>query len=234
MLGKIEGRRRRWLQRMNTNSTDMSFSKLWGLVMDREAWHAVCSPWGCKETRLNWTGPGWNVTCSSSLWENFPLCLLFFSCWLVTYSLWHHGLQHARLPCTSLSPRVCANSCPLNQWCHPTVSSSVVPFSSCPQCFPASGSFQMSQFFTDGQIIGFSASTSVLPMNTQDWSAFGWTGWVYLWSKGLSTVFSNITIQKHQFFSAKLCLWSNSHTHTWLLETIALTRQTFIDNVSAF
>ena len=127
-----------------TDSMDISLSKLWGLVMDREAWRAVCSPWGRKETRLNWTEPGWNVACPCSLWGYFPLCLLFFSCWLVTYSLWHHGLQHTRLPCTSLSPRVCTNSCPLNQWCHPTILSSVVPFSSCPQCFPASESFLMS------------------------------------------------------------------------------------------
>ena len=102
--------------------------------------------------------------------------------------------------------QVCSNSCPLSRWCYPTILSSVIPFSSCPQCFPASGSFRMSQFFTDGQIIGFSASTSVLPMNTQDQFPLGWTGWISLQSRGLSTVFSNITVQKHQFFSTQLSL----------------------------
>ena len=133
-------------------------------------------------------------------------------------SLWPHEPQHARPPCPSPTPGVHPNSCPLNQWCHPTISSSVVPFSSCPQYFPASGSFQMSQLFTSGgQSNGVSASTSVLPMNTQDWSPLGWTGWISLQSKGLSRVFSNTTVQKHQFFSAQLSLWSNSHIHTWPL-----------------
>ena len=122
-------------------------------------------------------------------------------------SLWSHGLQHARLPCPSPIPRAYANSCPLSQWCHPTISSSVVPFSSCLQSFPASGSFPMSQFFlSGGQSIGISASTSVLPMNTQDWFPLGWTGWISLQSKGLSRVFSNTTVQKYRFFSAQLSL----------------------------
>ena len=113
-----------------------------------------------------------------------------------------HGLQHARLPCPSLSPKVCSNSCPLSQWCHPTNSSSVSPFSSCPQSFPVSGSFPMSQFFASGgQSIGASASASVLPMSIQDWFALGLTGLILL-SKGLSRVFSGNTIQKHQFFGA--------------------------------
>ena len=116
-------------------------------------------------------------------------------------SLWSHGLQHARPPCPSPTPGAYSNSCPLSRWCHPTISSSVIPFS-CPQSFPALESFQMSQFFTSGgQSIGVSSSTSVLPMNTQDWSLLGWTGWISLQSKGLSTVFSNTTVQKHQFFS---------------------------------
>ena len=153
-------------------------------------------------------------------------------------SLWPHGLQHARLPCPSPTPRTYSNSCPLSWWCHPTISSSVVPFSSCPQSFPASGSLQMSQFFTSGgQSIGVSASASVLPMNIQDWFPLGWTGWICLTFKGLSSVFSNTTVQKHQFFSTQLSLYSNSHIHTWRLEkTIALTRQTFVGkvNVSAF
>ena len=111
-----------------------------------------------------------------------------------------HGLQHPRLPHPSPTPRACSNSCPSSQWCHPTISSSVVPFSSCPQSFPASGSFPKSQFFTSGgQSIGVSASTSVLPMNIQDWFSLGWTGWISLESKGLSRVFSNTTVQKHQF-----------------------------------
>ena len=110
-------------------------------------------------------------------------------------------LQHARPPCPSPTPRVYSNSCPSCQWYNPTISSSVVPFSSCLQSFPASGSFQMSQFFTSGgQSIGVSASGSVLPMNTQGWSPLGWTGWISLQSKGLSRVFSNTTVQKHQLF----------------------------------
>ena len=130
-----------------------------------------------------------------------------FSRSVVSDSLWPHELQHARPPCPSLTPRVYPNSCPLSWWCHPTVSSSVVPFSSCPQSFPASGSFQMSQLFAScGQSIGVSASTSVLPKNTQDWSPLGWTAWISLQSKGLSRVFSNTTVQKHQFFSAQLSL----------------------------
>ena len=140
-----------------------------------------------------------------------------FSCSVVSNSLRHHGLQHARLPCPLLTPRACSNSCPSSQWCHPTISSSVVPFSSCPQSFPASGSFQMSQLFTSGgQSIG--ASASVLPMNIQDWFSLQLTGLISLQSKGLSRVFSNTTVQKHQFFRAQLSSQSNSHIHTWLLE----------------
>ena len=116
-----------------------------------------------------------------------------------------HGLQHARPPCPSPTPRAYSNSCPLNPWCHPTISSSVVPFFSCPQSFPASGSFQMSQFFTSGgQSVGVSTSASVLPMNIQDWFPLGWTGWISLLSIGPSRVFSNTTVQKHQFFGAQL------------------------------
>ena len=129
-----------------------------------------------------------------------------------------HGLQHSRLPCASPTPRAYSNSCPSSRWCHPTISSSVISFSFCLQSFPPSGSFQMSQFFTSGgQSIGVEASTSVLPMNIQDRFPSGWTGWISLQSKGLSRVFSNTTVQKHQFFSTQLSLWSNSHIHTWLL-----------------
>ena len=121
-----------------------------------------------------------------------------FSHSVVSDSLQRHGLQHTRLPCPSPTPGVYSNSCPLSQWCHPTISSSVIPFSSCLQSFPASGSFQMSQFFAKGgQSIGVSASASVLPMNIQDWFPLGWTGWISLKSKGLWRVFSNTTVQKH-------------------------------------
>ena len=133
-------------------------------------------------------------------------------------SLRPHRLQHARPPCPSPTSKVYPNSCPFSRWCHPTILSSVIPFSHL-QSFPASGSFQMSQFFTSGgQSIGVSASASVPPMNIQDWSPLGWTGWISLQSKGLSRVFSNTIVQKHQFFSTQLSLWSNSHIHTWLLE----------------
>ena len=134
-------------------------------------------------------------------------------------SLRPHGLQHARPPWPSPTPGVCSNSCPLSRWCQATISSSVIPFSSCFQSFPGSGSFPMSQFFASGgQSIGASPSASVLPMNIQDWFPLGWTGWISLQSKGLSRVFSNTTVQKHQFFGTQLSLWSNSHIHTWLLE----------------
>ena len=122
-------------------------------------------------------------------------------------SLRPHGLQHARLPCPSPTPGACSNSCPLSQWCHSTISSSIVPFSSCLQSFPASGSFQMSQFFiTVSQRIGISASASVLPMNIQDWFPLGLTGWISLQSMGFWRVFSNTTVQKHQFFGTQLSL----------------------------
>ena len=127
-----------------------------------------------------------------------------FSCSVMSDSLWPHESQHSRPPCLSPTAGVYPNSCPSSRWCHPTISSSVVPFSSCPQSLPASESFPMSQLFTWGdQSIGVSASTSVLPMNTQGWFPLGWTGWTSLQSKGLSRVFSNTTVQKHQFFSVR-------------------------------
>ena len=142
-----------------------------------------------------------------------------FSCSVVSDSLWPHEPQHARPPCPSPTPRVHSNSRPSSRWCHPNISSSVVPFSSCPQSFPGSGSFQMSQLFTSGaQSMGVSASTSVLPVNTQDWSPLGGTGWISLQSKGLSRVFSNTTVQQHQFFGAQLSSQSNFDIHTWPLE----------------
>ena len=142
-----------------------------------------------------------------------------FSCSVVSDSLRPHELQHARPPCPSRTPGVHPNSCPLSWWCQPAISSSVVPFSSCPQSFPASESFLMSQLFAwGGQSIGVSALSSVLPMNTQHWSPLEWIGWISLQSKGLSRVFSNTTAHKQQFFGAQLSSQSNSHIHTWPLE----------------
>ena len=142
-----------------------------------------------------------------------------FSCSVVSDSFQLHGLKHTRLPYPSPTPGACSDSCPSGWWCHPAISSPVVPFSSCPQSFPASGSFQRSQLFASGgQSIGISASKSVLPMDTQDWSPLGWNGWISLQSKGLSRVFSNTTVQKHQFFGAQVSLWFNSHIHTQPLE----------------
>ena len=138
-----------------------------------------------------------------------------FSRSIMSDALQPHGLQNARLPCPSPTSRAYSNSNPLSQWCHPTISSSVITFSSCPQSFPASGSFQMSQLFTSGgQSTVVSASESVLPMNIQDWFPSWWTGWISLQSKGISRVVFNTTVQKHQFFSIQPSLWSDSHTHT--------------------
>ena len=144
---------------------------------------------------------------SCKFWNNPTWSSVQFSCSIVSDSLRPHGLQHPRPPCPSPTPGVYPDSCPLSRWCHPAISSSVIPFSSCFQSFPASGPFPRSQFFASGgQSIGVSASTSVLPMNIQDWSPLGWTGWISLHSKGLSRVFSNTTVQKHQFFCSQLSL----------------------------
>ena len=157
--------------------------------------------------------------------ENWSICICLyygyiqFSRSAVSDSLQPHESQHTRPPCPSPTPRVHSNSCPSSWWCHPAISSSVVPFSSCPQSLPASGFLPMSQLFAWGGLgIEVSASASVLPMNTQDWSPLGWTGWISLQSKGLSRVFSNTTVQKYQFFGAQLSSQSNSHIHTWPLE----------------
>ena len=150
-----------------------------------------------------------------------PLPESWYCCSVAKSSLtWRrHGLQHACLPCLSLSPGVCSNSCPLSQWCHPTISPSVASFSSCPQSFPGSGSFPVRWFFTSsGQSIEASASASVPLMNIQCWFPLGLTGLISLLSKGLSRVFSSTTVQKHQFFSTQSSLWSNSQVHTRLLE----------------
>ena len=142
-----------------------------------------------------------------------------FSCSVMSDSLQPLESQLARPPCPSPTPRVYSNSCQSSQWCHWAISSSVIPFSSCPQCLPASGSFPMSQLFAWGvQSIGVSALASFLPKKTQGWSPLEWTGWISLQSKGLSRVFSNTTVQKHQFFGAQLSSQSNSHIHTWPLE----------------
>ena len=133
--------------------------------------------------------------------------------------LWPHGLQHTSLLCLLLSPWVCSHSCPWSQWCYQTISSSVTSFSFCLQSFPASGCFLMSRLFSSGgQSIGASTSTSVLLMNFQDWFPLGLTGLISLQSKGLSKVFSNTTVQKHQFIGTQPSLWSNSHIPIWLLK----------------
>ena len=158
---------------------------------------------------------------NSVLCKSIQFSSVQFSHSVLSYSLRPHELEHARPPCPSPTPGIYPNPRPSSRWCHPAISSSVILFSFCPQSFPASGSFSMSQLFAwGGQSIGVSASTSVLPMNTQDWSPLGWTGWISLQSKGLSRVFSSTTVQKHQFFSAQLSSPSNSHIHTWLLEKL--------------
>ena len=140
-----------------------------------------------------------------------------------------HELQHARTPCPSPTPGVHSDSCPVSRWCHPAISSSVVPFSSCPQSLPASESFPMSQLFAwGGQSTGVSALASVLPKNTQGWFPLEWTGWISLQSKGLSSIFSNTTVQKHQFFGAQLSSVQLSHPYLTTGKTIALTRQIFV------
>ena len=148
-------------------------------------------------------GKGWDELGDWHWYIYTMISSVQFSCSVTPDSLWPHGLQHTRPPCPSPTPGLYSNSCPLSRWCHPTISSSVAPFSSCHQSFPASGSFQMSQFFTSGgQTIRISASASVLPVNIQDWFPLGRTGWISLQSKGFSRVFSNTTVQRHQFFGA--------------------------------
>ena len=197
------------------------------------------SPW-CQlmlESSTSWSGtpqqpltlplktlpwkPLWGVWVSWAWTAHFPCfsSVRFSSVVQLCLTLRPHELQHARPPCPSPTPRVHSNSRPLSQWCHPAISSSVFPFSSCPQSLPASESFPMSQLFIwGGQSTGVSALASFLPKNTQDWSPFEWTGWISLQSKGLSRVFSNTTVQKHQFFGTQLSSQSNSHIHTWPLE----------------
>ena len=159
------------------------------------------------------------LRCGKCLLNKFEFIVLVqFICSVMSDTLQPHEPKHTRPPCPAQTPGVYSNSCPLSWWCHLTFSSSVVPFSSCSQSFPTSGTFQMSQLFiSGGKSVGVSASSSVFPMNTQDWFPLRWTGWISLQSKGLSRVFSNATVQKHQFFCAQFTLKSNSHIHTWLL-----------------
>ena len=181
------------------------------------AWEHICIVPGFLVTLPQ--GRKWGLSCRST----HGLCtdrksLVQFSRSVLSDSLLPHGLQHARLPCPSPACRVYSKSCPLSQWCHPTISSSVILFSSCLQSSPASGSFQMSQFFASGgQSIGLSASVSGLSMNIQDWFPLGGTSLISLPPKRLSRVFSNATVQ-NQSFGTQLSLWPNSHIHTWLLE----------------
>ena len=153
------------------------------------------------------------------MWSEISISSVQFSHSVVSNSLWSHESQHIRPPCASPTPGVHSDSRPSSQWCHPAISSSVVPFSSCPQSLPASESFPMSQLFTwSGQSTVVSALASLLTKNTQGWSPSEWTGWISLQSKGLSRVFSNTTVQKHQFFGAQTSSQVNSHIHTWPLE----------------
>ena len=196
---------------------DMGLGGLQELVMDKEDL-ACCGSWGCKESntteRLNW--PELHSVCV--IYSSIRMCIvvvrllspvrLFVTPWAAAHQVSLH--------CPSLSARVCSNSCPLSQWCHLIISSSVTSFSSYPQSFSASASFLMSRLFASGgQSIG--ASASVLPVNIQGWFPLGLTGLTSLLFKGLSRVFSSTTVRKHRFFSAQPSLWSNSHIHTWLL-----------------
>ena len=164
----------------------------------------------------------------TEIWRSHISSSVQFSHSVMSFSL----RQHARPPCPSSTPGVYSNSCPSSRWCH---TSSVVPFSSCPQSLPASGSFPMSQLSTwSGQSTGVSASASVLPMNIQGWFPLGWTGWISLQSKGLSRTFSNTTVQKHNFFGTQLCSQSNSHIHTWPLDSLDQKDLCWQSNISAF
>ena len=180
---------------------------LWGCGWEESfRGEADTEPWQAMRGRLlsrAWSPPNPTITsCPKGLFLCFASVQFNHS--VVSNSLQPHGLQHARPPCPSPTARVYSNACPLSRWCHPTIPSSVIPFFSRLQSFPASGSFEMSQLFaSDGQSIWVSVSASVLPMNTQDWSPLGWTGWISLQSKGLSRLFSNTTAQKHHFFSTQ-------------------------------
>ena len=205
-----------------TNSCDAGDANACSLLVYKRANSAV----GIKSIKIKNVN-SWDLTFSDSeicsvkiILDVCPnLASVQFTDSVMSHSLPPHGLQHSRLPCSSPTCGAYSNPYPLSQWCHATISSSVFPFSSCLQSFPASGSIPMSQLFTSGgQSIGVSASTSVLPMNTQDWSPLWWTAWISLHSKGLSRVFSKTTVQKHQFLGTQLSSQPNSHIHTWPLE----------------
>ena len=220
MLGKTKGRRRGRRQRMMVwwyhKSMDMSLRKLWKIVEDRGAWWATVhglSNLTFQEFVLCW---GTNTRSLSPCWNSSPSSLIVVQLTSRVWFLWPHRGQHARLLCPLLSPRVCSNSCPLHQWYYLPISSFAALFF-CLQSSSTSGSFPMSQLFASGgQSIG--ASMSILPMNILSWFPLGLTGLIFLLSKGLSRVFSNTTVWKHQFFGTQPSLWSNSHIHTWLLE----------------
>ena len=185
-------------------------------MFDHEAYGILVLQPGIEPALLHWKH---RVLTTGPLGKShvYFFSVVQFSHSVVSNSLWHHELKHARLPCPSPTPGACSNSCPSSRWCHQTISSSVVPFS-CSQSFPTSGSFPVSRFFpAGGQSIGASASVSVLSMNIQEWFPLGLTGLTFQ-SKGLSRVFPNITVQKLQFFGTQLSLWSNSHILMWLLE----------------
>ena len=184
--------------------------------------------WECHtyitNENVNWYsyyGEQYGASLEATIWPSNPTPghLAQFSHLVLSDYFQPHGLKQPRLPSPSSTLGDCSDSYPSSQWCHPNISSSVIPLSSCLQCFSASGSFLMSQFFTPGgQSIGASALALVLSTNTQDWSPLGWTGWISLQSKGLSRVFFSTTVQKHQFFGTQPLLWSNSHMRTWLLK----------------
>ena len=184
-------------------------------------WISAKSSWKYQlllHSRYSYSVPGHNLVTKSHL-LCFQISSVQFNQSVMSSSLWSRELQHTRPLCPSPTPRVHSNSCASSQWCHPAIPSLVIPFSSCAQSLPALESFPMSQLSAwGGQSIGVSVWASVLPMNTQDWSPLEWTGWISLQSKGLSRVFSNTTVQKHQFFSIQLSSQSNSNIHTWPLE----------------